>query len=97
MRRVHHNVPDRPTFDFEQASGGVVGEAPESEDGTAEEFEAAVHGFGESVAGTWPVEVGQDVAGLHQPQDRSIKDYSHAIFENSEDVTIVRATPDWRA
>ena len=48
---------------FEQAAGDVVGEVPESEGGAAEVFEAAVDGLGGTVAGAWPVEVGEHVDG----------------------------------
>ena len=47
---------------FEQRSGDVVGEVPETEGGTAEVFEAAVDRFGGAVAGAGPVEVGKHVS-----------------------------------
>jgi hypothetical protein len=46
---------------LEQGSGDIASEVAEAEGGAAEVFESAVDGFGGSVAGAGPVEVGQDV------------------------------------
>ena len=48
---------------FEEYSVDVVGEVAESQGQAAQVLEAAVHGFGESVAGAGLFEVGQDVLG----------------------------------
>ena len=48
---------------FQECSGDVVGEVAEAEGGAAEVLEAPVDGFGGSVRGAGPVEVGQDVGG----------------------------------